>query len=270
MVKTAVQSAISYDRLWKLLLDRKMRKKDLENAAHISSAVIAKMGRSQSVNLETLVKICRVLQCDLENVVEVVHPSTFEGGDTVMPSFTRKAIMSAFLQLLEERPLNKITVKDIVDACGINRNTFYYHFADIPALIEAIFKEEADLLMREHTQVGSLQELLMIAVDFILKNRRAALHLYNSNNRDIYERDLMKICQYAVETYLNSLVDVSKVNPTDWAILTRSYRCWCFGLLIDWLDDGLKEDIKPELKRLCELREGTVESAITNCRKLES
>ena len=45
-----------------------------------------------------------------------------------MASFTRKAIMTVFLNLLDERPLSKITVKDIVDACGINRNTFYYHF----------------------------------------------------------------------------------------------------------------------------------------------
>ena len=41
-----------------------------------------------------------------------------------MPAFTRNAIIDAFLQLLDERPLSKITVKDIVDACGINRNTF--------------------------------------------------------------------------------------------------------------------------------------------------
>ena len=54
-----------------------------------------------------------------------------------MPSFTRKAIMESFLKLLDARPLNKITIKDIVEDCGINRNTFYYHFEDIPALVEA-------------------------------------------------------------------------------------------------------------------------------------
>jgi len=48
-----------------------------------------------------------------------------------MVSKKRNAIMESVLRLLEERPLNKITVKDIVDECGINRNTFYYHFEDI-------------------------------------------------------------------------------------------------------------------------------------------
>ena len=55
-----------------------------------------------------------------------------------MASFTRKAIMESFVTLLNEKPLNKITIKDIVEACGINRNTFYYHFQDVPDLIEAI------------------------------------------------------------------------------------------------------------------------------------
>ena len=54
-----------------------------------------------------------------------------------MSSFTRKAIIEAFVKLLNERPLNKITIKDIVEECGINRNTFYYHFRDVPDLIEA-------------------------------------------------------------------------------------------------------------------------------------
>lgn len=183
-----------------------------------------------------------------------------------MPSFTRSAIISAFLDLLEERPLSKITVKDIVDTCGINRNTFYYHFEDIPALIEVICKEELDLLMQKHARVDSMEDCLMIAVDFILRKRRAVLHLYNSSNRDLYERELMDICQYVVETYFDSVFEGQTYNAEDRKILILSYRCWCFGLLMDWLNDGLREDIKPTLKRLCELREGSVETSLARCR----
>ena len=59
-----------------------------------------------------------------------------------MANFTRKAIKETFIALLEERPLSDITIKDIVETCGINRNSFYYHFQDLPALIEEIVKEE--------------------------------------------------------------------------------------------------------------------------------
>lgn len=178
-----------------------------------------------------------------------------------MPSFTRNAIINAFLQLLDERPLSRITVKDIVDQCGVNRNTFYYHFADIPSLIEAISKEELDRLVQQYAQVNSMEECLMIGVDYILRKRRSVLHLYNSNNRDLCERELMTICQYVVETYFASRPEWERCDPVDREILVRSYRCWCFGLLVDWLSNGLKEDIKPTLKRLCELREGSIEAS---------
>lgn len=185
-----------------------------------------------------------------------------------MSSLTRKAIIHAFLQLLDERPLSKITVKDIVDVCGINRNTFYYHFEDIPALIEAISKEELDLLVQKHAKVESMDECLMIAVDYILNKRRAVLHLYQSANRDLCERELMQLCQYVVETYFDSQLEGQRCDPVDRGILIRSYRCWCFGLLVDWLNHGLQEDIKPTLKRLCELRDGDIERSIIRCKRI--
>ena len=111
-----------------------------------------------------------------------------------MPSFTRKAIMESFMKLLDARPLNKITIKDIVEECGINRNTFYYHFEDIPALVEAIFKKETDRFISAHTSVASLEEGMLLAVDFLMKYRRAILHIYNSPSREVYERYLMQMC----------------------------------------------------------------------------
>ena len=53
-----------------------------------------------------------------------------------MPNFTKLAIQQSFLRLLSQRPITKITVKDIVEDCGINRNSFYYHFQDLPQLLD--------------------------------------------------------------------------------------------------------------------------------------
>lgn len=60
-----------------------------------------------------------------------------------MPSPTRQAIVTSFLRLIAKRPPDKITVRDIVDDCGVNRNTFYYYFQDIYAVLEEIY---ADLI----------------------------------------------------------------------------------------------------------------------------
>ena len=62
---------ISYDKLWKLLIDKRMMKKDLQKASSLSSNVITKMGKGESVTLETLAKNCIALQCKLSDIVEI-------------------------------------------------------------------------------------------------------------------------------------------------------------------------------------------------------
>lgn len=64
--------SISYKKLWKLLIDRDMYKKDLRAAAGLSTNVIAKMGRNENVSTEVLVKICSVLQCDISDIMEII------------------------------------------------------------------------------------------------------------------------------------------------------------------------------------------------------
>ena len=61
-----------------------------------------------------------------------------------MSEITKKALVSSLVALCDEKKLNKITINDIVNKCGVNRNTFYYHFADIYDLLDYMFKSEYD------------------------------------------------------------------------------------------------------------------------------
>jgi hypothetical protein len=63
---------ISYKKLWKLLIDKDMMKKDLAEKARISSASIAKLGRNENVNTDILLKICKALECDISDIMEIV------------------------------------------------------------------------------------------------------------------------------------------------------------------------------------------------------
>lgn len=65
--------SISYKKLWKLLIDRDMKKKDLQIAAGISSASITKMAKNENVNTDTLTKVCKALECDIADIVEMVR-----------------------------------------------------------------------------------------------------------------------------------------------------------------------------------------------------
>ena len=64
--------SVSYNKLWKLLIDHKMNKSDLGKAAKMSPNTIAKWGKNETVSLDILVRICEVLNCDIGDIVEVV------------------------------------------------------------------------------------------------------------------------------------------------------------------------------------------------------
>jgi len=63
--------AVSYDKLWKLLIDKKMNRTDLKEAAGISFNVLAKLGKSETVSMDSLLKICKTLNCDIADIMEV-------------------------------------------------------------------------------------------------------------------------------------------------------------------------------------------------------
>ena len=67
---------ISYKKLWKLLIDRDLKKKDLREMAGISPSTIAKLGRNENINTEVIIKICQALKCDICDVMEIVGGGT--------------------------------------------------------------------------------------------------------------------------------------------------------------------------------------------------
>ncbi len=64
--------AVSYKKLWKLLIDKDMKKKDLRIATGMTTTALAKLGKNEHVNTEILAKICKVLECNIEDIVEFV------------------------------------------------------------------------------------------------------------------------------------------------------------------------------------------------------
>lgn len=178
-----------------------------------------------------------------------------------MPSFTKQAIIEAFLKLLNERPMNQITVKDIVERCGINRNSFYYHFADLPTLVETILKEDADQLIQKAGAISSLEECLGLAIDFTLKNKRAVLHIYSSVNRAHFEHYLDRVCTYAVTRFIDTAAGNIPIQEEDRKLIIQYFKCLLTGYILNWMADGLRYDIRSQVSRLCTLFDGSISQA---------
>ncbi len=182
-----------------------------------------------------------------------------------MADFTKKAIRNSFLKLLNEKPLKKISVRDIVDDCNINRNTFYYHFQDIPQLTESIIKEDTERFITQYPTISSLEDCLQAIIGFALENKQAILHIYRSVSRDVYEQYQWRICEYAATTYINEILTGRNVSESDRKCLISYLKCVSFGFVIGWLESGMQDDIQTFAHRICELKLENLEEIIDRC-----
>ena len=184
-----------------------------------------------------------------------------------MTNFTKRAIKESFWKLLNKKPLTQISVREIVEECGINRNSFYYHFQDIPSLIEEIVMDAANALIQQHPSITSIDEVVEAAFRFTLDNKKAILHICNSVNRNIYEQYLMRICEYVVTTYFDTVFEKDIISKSDRDIMILFTKCELFGLLIDWINTGMQDDAIEKLKHLLLLCNGLSSEMIKRCRE---
>ncbi len=183
-----------------------------------------------------------------------------------MTQFTKKAIMQSFLKLLGERPLDKITIKDIVEECQINRNTFYYHFENIPALVEEIFREETQRVIEAHGDADSWEEGFIAAAAFALQNKKVIYHIYNSANRQEFYRYLNNIATDVMTRFVNKVSEGLQVSGNDKALIASFYKSALVGMLLDWLNAGMKYDPVLLITRLGKMLDGNIEACL---RKME-
>lgn len=174
---------------------------------------------------------------------------------------TKTAIIEAFQQALEETPINKITIKNIVERCGINRNTFYYYFNGIPELMECHMTSMADQLINSMDQLDSTNELHQINQYFI-QRKKAVLHVYRYYPREDFIRFLNKIAMYTVDKFIRRVTIGMDVPETDLSLLIHFYKCFLVGVLLDWLDDNMNYNLDAMVTRLGQLIGGSVQQTV--------
>ncbi len=182
-----------------------------------------------------------------------------------MANFTRKAIMDACIKLLERKPLNRITVRDIVEECGISRNSFYYHFEDVPALLKAIIVEKTDKIIEENAETASLLDCIRIASEFVIRDKKAMLNVYKHSDRELFEQYLTEVCSHTIRSYSDTIkesmpheLEEMVLTREDEEIMERFMTSILFGQIIDWLNHDMEYDIVKQFERYYELRQGAL------------
>ena len=178
--------------------------------------------------------------------------------------YTKRAIMEGFLRLLNERPFDKISVVDIAEICRINRNTFYYYYQDVYALVDEVFRCETQKFTEENPDCATWSEVFLHATSFTQANRQAVYHIYNSINRDRLEKYLYDIIQADMISFVRSEAKDLTVSEEDIGTLASFYSAALLSLTTKWLDSGMKEDAASYISDIARLLDGSIRFAFTH------
>lgn len=175
-----------------------------------------------------------------------------------MLQLTKKAIVNSFIKLLNEKPLDKITVKNIAEDCGINRNTFYYHFSDIRELtvytIDSQIHSVSELDFNGDSWVDSFVE----AAKFVIDNKKAVYNIYNSLNRETVENYLNTVAFKVTDNFVSAKAVGIDADKSDIELIKDFYMSALVGIICKWLENGMDKDPDIVIRRLGRLVEGAV------------
>jgi AcrR family transcriptional regulator len=183
-----------------------------------------------------------------------------------MAKQTQKFIMSTFMQLLEGESLDKITVRDIVEECEINRNTFYYHYSDIYDLLDDVFRVETEKFMSEdvdeNTTFGEEYER---AARFVLKYKKAILHIYDSKKRDVLQNYLETLAFSFISRFVKKEADGYGLPDEDIDYITGFYTHAIVGNTLGWIKRKLPSGQEKFIARTAGTFNATVKDMIRQC-----
>lgn len=180
-----------------------------------------------------------------------------------MAKFTKKAIRYSMLKLLQEKEIDKVSVKDICELCEITRNTFYYYYSDIYQVLEELLKTETDNVIMEKQKYESFYEEFLQRYRLILEYRQAVYHLYNSRNRDMILKYFCDVTESFVKKYVMKEAEGTKLKEDDINFVTYFYSNSIIGTTLRWMHDGMHDSQEQLIYRLSLSFQSTIKPLIS-------
>lgn len=182
-----------------------------------------------------------------------------------MAKFTRQAIMLCLLKLLEEKSIDKITVKDICERCEINRNTFYYYFSDIYEVLEAMIQYETEQSLKETGENLSFYEECIQTFHLVLNYKKAIWHLYESKNRELISDYFYTITETFVMRHVRKEAEGMKVPEEEIQFIVDFYSNSLIGMTLRWMKEGMPEKRDDMIRRWAMSYQATVQVLLQGC-----
>jgi probable dihydroxyacetone kinase regulator len=174
---------------------------------------------------------------------------------------TEKALAASLKKLLTKKTLEKITVKDITDDCGVNRQTFYYHFHDVYDLVEWILTEELEELTGE-IDAENWPERMRRIMDRMMEDKSFVMNTYYSLTRRQLDQFLQKFIHPLIEAQLDRAKSGDAVLPEDKKFLADMATYALVGIMTEWIASGMKPEDSKVFGKVVYLLDGILDFVV--------
>lgn len=180
-----------------------------------------------------------------------------------MPSNeTKKKLALSLQQLLSKKTLNHITIQNITETCGVNRQTFYYHFKDIYDLLEWLFHLETERALSGMDPTQTWQQGFSQLLQYACENKTFVYNVYHSLGREPLERYLYHVIENLLMGVLSHLSHDLNVSQSDKQFIADFYKYAFVGLMLEWIRGNMKEAPDQIIARLSRMITGDLRRAL--------
>ena len=179
---------------------------------------------------------------------------------------TKRALEASLKKLLLQKPLNKITINDITEDCGVNRMTFYYHFKDIYDLVDWIMVEDAAKALEGRQSFENWTDAFLDILHQVQDNKVLVMNVYRSISREQVEQYLYKLLDPMLREFMERGMQEITVQDDDVQFIVDFYKYALVGMALEWIRKDMKEDPVRMTERLNILIRGDFQRALNRFR----
>lgn len=183
-----------------------------------------------------------------------------------MSQTTKRALEASLKNLLLRKPLDKITINDIAEDCGISRMTFYYHFKDIYDLVEWSCVEDATRALKGKKTYDTWQEGFLNIFQAVQDNKPFIMNVYHVVSRERIERYLCPLIHGLIMGVVEEKASDMVVNEEDKQFIASFYEYAFVGVMLEWIGNKMKEDPAVIVERTSKLLQGNIVRALNAVR----
>lgn len=182
-----------------------------------------------------------------------------------MKATSKELIQESFRHLLFAKSLDKITVRDIVEDCGLTRNTFYYHYEDIYDLFDDYLDMQTGAAWKAMDPNAPWDEILLNMICSIFDSPQTGRHIMNSKKSDTMRLYLNRLLEALIDRYIDRNLSGLQVGAEDRRMICDVVTHGIYGLLEQWLTGPDAPSMHCNLRRVLKSFTGGIRSALEYC-----